>query len=46
LGGDAALADAAGKTISPKPKNEAFSRLFDEDQCNKSCNLPASGTFE
>jgi hypothetical protein len=39
LEGDAALARAAGKTISLKPKNEAFSRLFDENQCNKSCNL-------
>jgi hypothetical protein len=26
--------------ISLKPNNEAFSRLFDENQCNKSCNLP------
>jgi hypothetical protein len=42
LEGDAALACAAGKTISLKPKKEAFSRLFDEDQCNKSCNLPVA----
>jgi hypothetical protein len=42
LEGDAALACPAGKTISLKPKNEAFSRLFDENQCNKSCNLPVA----
>jgi hypothetical protein len=40
LEGDAALACAVAKTISRKPKNEAFSRLFDEDQCKKTCNLP------
>jgi hypothetical protein len=40
LKGDTALARAAGKTISLRPKNEALSRLFDEDQCNKRCNLP------
>jgi len=38
--GDASLVSAAGNTISLKPKNEAFSRLLDEDQCNKRCNLP------
>jgi hypothetical protein len=26
----------------PKPKNEAFSRRFDEDQCSKSGNLPVA----
>jgi hypothetical protein len=29
--------------VQPDPaasKKEAFSRRFDEDQCNKSCNLP------
>jgi hypothetical protein len=32
---DAALAFAADKTISPKPKKEALSRLFDKDQRDK-----------
>jgi hypothetical protein len=42
LESDAALACAAGKKISLKPKNEAFSRLFDENQCNKGCNVPVA----
>jgi hypothetical protein len=28
------------RQFSSKAKNEAFSRLFDEDRCSKTCNLP------
>jgi hypothetical protein len=39
LRGKPAPAHAPGGTIAQKPNSEAFSRLFDEDECSQRCTL-------